>query len=316
MTESVMFPRFIAPFPSLADGARQWRERLRRIEDLGFDEAAISEHYSQGWAMEPLAALAFAAAETSRLRLLTLVLNNDVRNPAVLAKAIATVDVLSEGRVTLGIGAGWLPADYEALGLPFDRPGTRLDRLAEGVTVIRSFFAGGSVDERGKFYKISGLEAIPATIQQSGPPILIGAGGPRMLDLAGGLADIVGVHVTMGANGFDENAAREMSGSAIRAKIDRVRASAAGAGRPVPAIQFTPVVVVIDGIRSTAVRPRFTDYFEENATEFEDSPAVLIGSANTIAESITRWTDELGITLWHLGHNVESVASIVAAARR
>ncbi|TAM69479.1 MAG: LLM class flavin-dependent oxidoreductase [Microbacteriaceae bacterium] len=309
-------PRFIAPMPGLQRETGAWRDRLARIEDLGFDEVAISEHYSRGWAMEPLTALAFAAALTTRLRLLTLVLNNDIRHPAVLAKAMATVDVLSEGRVTLGIGAGWLPADYDALGIPFESPGTRLARLEEGIGVIRAFFAGGTVQARGKHYQVTGLEALPGTVQYPNLPILVGAGGPRMLSLAGRVADIAGIHVTLGPHGFDERAARELSAASIRAKIRRVREAADAEHRPPPAFEFTPVVVIVDGDRSTAVRPGFTDYIESRPAEFADSPAVLAGTAGEVAESIHRWTEELGIELWHLGADIELAGRVVAAARR
>lgn len=302
--------------PTIRDGAAAWRDRLKRIEDLGFDEVAISEHYSGGWAMEPLTALAFAAASTSRLRFLTLVLNNDIRHPAITAKAIATVDVLSGGRVSLGIGAGWLPEDYSALGLPFDPVGTRISRLEEAIKIIRAFFGGTTVDAAGTFYRVTDLEALPATVQKPGPPILIGAGGPRMLDLAGRTADIVGVHVTMKPEGFSEQAAQEMSAPAIAAKVQRVRTAAQGEGRPQPVLEFTPVVVVVDGHRSTAMRPGFTDYIELHPEEFADSPAVLVGTAEQIADSVKRWSSELGIGLWHLGADIEASGRVITAANR
>lgn len=309
-------PKFIAPMPGLAQGAIAWRESLRRIEDMGFDEVAISEHYSRGWAMEPLTALAFAAASSKRLRFLTLVLNNDLRHPAILAKAIATADVLSEGRVTLGIGAGWLPDDYGALGIRFDSPGIRLARLEESIGIVRAFFAGGTVSAHGDFYDVDELEALPSPSQVGGPPILVGAGGPRMLDLAGRTADIVGIHVTLGPDGFDERAALEMSATSIRSKIQRVLAAANAAGRPVPAFEFTPVIVVIDGDRSTSDRPGFSDYIESHPAEFAGSPAVLVGTSSQVAEAILRWTDELGIELWHLGANAAAVGRVIAEVHR
>lgn len=309
-------PRFIAPMPSIRAGAGAWRKELRRIEDLGFDEVAVSEHYSQGWAMEPLTALAFAAASVPRLRFLTLVLNNDLRHPAILAKAIATADVLSDGRVTLGIGAGWLPADYTALGIPFDPAGTRIARLEEGIRVIRAFFAGGETKFNGTFYETNELESLPGTVQQPGPPILVGAGGPRMLDLAGRMADIVGIHVAMSPNGFDLRAAREMSATAIESKIARVRESARAAARSAPTFEFTPIVVIIDAKRSTSVRPGFSDYIESHPAEFAESPAVLVGTARQVADSVKRWSEELGIEFWHLGPDIEAVARVVSAANR
>lgn len=314
MTAPAGRPRFIAPMPGIRDGAGAWRDALRRIEDLGFDEVAVSEHYTQGWAMEPLTALAFAAAVTSRLRFLTLVLNNDLRHPALVAKAFATADVLSEGRVTLGIGAGWMPADYRALGVPFEPAGTRVGRLEEALGVVAAFLAGGVVDAAGVFYRVEALEALPPVVQRPRPPILVGAGGPRMLDLAGRVADVVGLHVTLGPAGFDERAAREMSRASIETKIARVRAAAQSVGRQAPTFQLTPVLVVVDGHRSTAARPGFTDYVESHAAEFADSPAVLVGSAPEVADAVERWREELGIELWHLGADVTAAGRVVAAA--
>jgi len=243
------------------------------------------------------------------------VLNNDIRHPAVVAKALATADVLSEGRVTLGIGAGWLPADYAALGVPFDPAGTRIRRLEEGIGIIRSYFAGGRVDAHGRFYDVDGLEALPPTVQDPHPPLLVGGGGPRMLDLAGRHSDIAGIHVRMGPRGFDENAAHELSASSIRAKIARVIAAAEAAGRPAPVFQFAPVVVVIDGRRSTPVRTGFTDYIESHPEEFAESPAVLTGTTRQVADSVQRWTDELGIELWHLGADVEAAGGVMRELR-
>jgi probable F420-dependent oxidoreductase len=297
--------------PSLSAGAAAWRDELARIEALGFDEVAISEHYTDGWAMEPVSALAFAAATTSRLRFLTLVLNNDLHHPAMLAKAFATLDVLSEGRVSLGIGAGWLPDDYRALGLEFDPPGKRIARLEEGIAVIREFFGTDHVSFEGTYYRSTGLEAIPTPVQETGPPILVGAGGPRMLELAGRLADIVGVHVTMGPQGFGPDAARELSHRALADKIHLIRRAAVSAGRRPPILQFTPVVVVIDGVRSTKVRRGFSDYVEARPDEFKDTPAVLVGSAAEVARSVDRWTKTLGITLWHLGSDTVRVAKVI-----
>ena len=309
-------PRFVAPMPGIRDGASQWRRRLRRIEDLGFDEVAISEHYSHGWAMEPLSALAFAAASTSTVRFLTLVLNNDMRHPAVLAKAVATIDVLSEGRVTLGIGAGWLREDYVALGMDFAPPSARIARLDDAIALVRAFFAGGTVDHHGPFYSAQGLEALPSPVQEPAPPILVGAGGPRMLELAGRCADIVSIHVALGPGGFDERAARELSFAEIRRKVRAVGAAARAVGRPAPALELTPAVVIVDGDLSTAPRPGFTDYVADHLDEFADSPAVLVGTAAAVAESVERWNAELGIGLWHLGADVDAAARVVAASHR
>ena len=206
--------RFLAPMPRLGSDAGKWAADLRRIEDLGFHSVVVSEHYSHGWAMDALTAMNFALASTTRLRAMPLVLNNDLHHPAVLAKAIATADVLSAGRVAVGIGAGWLEDDYKALGANYDAAPVRIGRLQEALQIITAFFAGVPVTFDGYHYKLDGLEALPRPVQTPRPPILVGGGGAKMLALAGRYADIVGVHLKLGRGGFDEGAAEGCPGRA------------------------------------------------------------------------------------------------------
>ena len=308
-------PGFIAPAPHLRAGGDEWCEEIRRIESRGFDVLAVSEHYTEGWALEPLAAVAFAAASTSRMWVAPLVLNNDLRHPAILAKAVCTADVLSGGRIMVGLGAGWLGADYEALGVPFDPAGVRLSRLEESLHILREFFAGPTVSFDGNHYSLRGLEALPVPVRKTGPPILVGAGGPRILRLAGRHADIVGIHVTHTERGFDERAAREMSLPQIKKKIDIVTTAAAEAGRPRPVVQLSPVVVAVNGKASTGHRPVFTDYILSHPEEFAESPAVLLGSPSYVAARIQQWSAELGVGLWHLGRDLDGVSEVIAASQ-
>ena len=146
MTATATF-RFLAPMPRLGDDPRtgnnaaRWAAELRHVEDLGFHAVAVSEHYSRGWTMDALTAMNFALASTTRLRAIPLVLNNDLHHPAILAKAIATADVLSGGRTAVGIGAGWLVDDYKALGANYDIASIRIDRLTEALQIITMFFS-------------------------------------------------------------------------------------------------------------------------------------------------------------------------------
>src|SRR5277367_3643665 len=132
--------RFIAPMPPL-DSPATWRDKLRRIEDLGFSTVAVSDHLTGGWQMEPVVALTAAAEATSSLRLLTLVLCNEFQHPVVLHKSMAMLDVLSTGRVEIGLGAGWLHEDFTRTGVHLDSAGTRIDRLEESLRVLKLLFA-------------------------------------------------------------------------------------------------------------------------------------------------------------------------------
>jgi probable F420-dependent oxidoreductase len=302
--------RFIAPMPRLAS-QRRWTAALRRIEGLGFHTVAISEHYSRGWAMDALTAMTLAVAHTSRLHAMPLVLMNDLHHPAVLAKSIATADALSGGRVGLGLGAGWLEDDYRTLGVRYDSPSVRIGRLDEALQVIGTFFEGRDVTFHGDHYQISDFEAQPRPVQKPRPPILVGGGGPKILDLAGRRADIVGLHPRLGPGGFTADAAAGLARASIDKKIGLIAGAAAQAGRPVPDIQFTCYDVNIDGKQLTPVRPAFSNYIAEHDTEFADSPISLRGSVATCVDDLRRWRDELGISYWHLGPDVQAVAPIV-----
>jgi probable F420-dependent oxidoreductase len=317
MTAAAPF-RFIAPMPRLVsdpqagNDATRWVAELRRIENLGFHAVAVSEHYSSGWAMDALTAMNFALARTTRLRAIPLVLNNDLHHPAILAKAIATADVLSGGRAAVGIGAGWLVDDYKALGANYDHALIRIDRLAEALQIITAFFTGLPVTFGGRYYRLDGFEALPRSAQDPRPPVLVGGGGPRMLALAGSLADIAGVHARLGRGGFDAGAAKGLSRASIDKKISLVAAAASEAGRPVPAIQFTCYDVNIAGVQATPIRPSFSDFIDAHPASFADSPTSLRGEIGKCVDDLQRWRDELGISYWNLGGNMEAIAPIVA----
>jgi len=169
----------------------EWQELARKAEDLGFSTLLLPDHF--GRQMSPLPALQAAAQATQQLRVGTIVLDNDFRHPAMLAKDIATMDVLTDGRVELGIGAGWMEADYRWSGLPFDRPGVRVDRLEEAVQIVKGLFGEGPVTFEGQYYRVHELEGYPKPVQQPRPPILIAGSRKRMLSLAAKHADIVGI---------------------------------------------------------------------------------------------------------------------------
>jgi probable F420-dependent oxidoreductase len=304
--------RFLAPMPRLGTGAARWAAELRRIEDLGFHAVAVSEHYSGGWAMDALTAMNFALASTTRLRAMPLVLNNDLHHPGILAKAIATADVLSGGRAAVGIGAGWLADDYRALGTDYDAAPVRIDRLTEALQIITMFFTGRPVTFVGRHYRLDALEALPDPVQEPRPPILVGGGGLRMLSLAGSLADIAGVHARLGPGGFDAEAAEGLSRASIDKKISLVAAAAAEAGRPMPALQFTCYDVNIAGVQVTPVRLSFSDFIQTHPASFADSPTSLRGEIGKCVEDLQRWRDELGISYWNLGGRVDVIAPIVA----
>jgi probable F420-dependent oxidoreductase len=168
-----------------------WQDFARQAEDLGFSTLLLPDHFTPHLA--PLPALMSAAAVTSTLRFGTNVLDNDFRNPAVLAKEVATVDLLTDGRFELGIGAGWSPSDYEQSGIPFDPGPVRFERLKEAVHIIRASFGPEPVTFAGSHYRVKNLNVLPKPVQQPHPPLLIGASRRQMLRWAAQEADIIGL---------------------------------------------------------------------------------------------------------------------------
>src|SRR5258708_7112010 len=167
-----------------------------------------------------------AADATTTLRVGSLVFDNDYRHPIVLAKEAATLDLLSDGRLDFGLGAGWLSSDYEQTGIPLDPPGLRIERMAEALQIIKSFFSGSSVSFTGKHYKVDGVEAAPLPVQKPHPPIVLGGGGRRMLHLAGREADIVSVNFNLSEGRINRRLVRTGMADATDEKVAWIREAA------------------------------------------------------------------------------------------
>ncbi len=182
-----------------APSREEWVARARRAEELGYSTFLVPDHFVND--ISPFPALAIAAEATSTLRVGTYVCDNDFRHPALLAKDAATLDLLSGGRLELGIGAGWHGGDYEQTGIPFDPPGVRVSRMEEAVKIVKALFGDEPVTFEGKYYKITGLNGLPKPVQRPHPTIFIAGGGKRVLSIAAREADIVGIHIKTYADG-------------------------------------------------------------------------------------------------------------------
>lgn len=182
-----------------AGGGSRWREFARRAEAQGYDTLLVTDH--MGRQVAPIPAMMAAADATTTLRVGSFVFSNDYRNPVVLAKEIATIDVISGGRVDIGIGAGWRTSDYREMGIPYDPPAVRVSRLEESVDLLKALFTREVVDHEGTFYKVRGARLLPRPIQRPYPPFMIGGGGPRVMRLAARHADIVSFAPSIDAHG-------------------------------------------------------------------------------------------------------------------
>jgi probable F420-dependent oxidoreductase len=291
-----------------AFGAKEWGEKARRIEALGYSTLYLPDHF--GDQLAPIAGLMAAAAATTTLRVGSLVFDNDYRHPVVLAKEAATLDLLSDGRLDFGLGAGWMSSDYEQTGIALDSPGTRIERMAEALEIIKRFFAGGSVSFVGKHYRISGVEASPSPAQKPHPPIILGGGGRRMLSLAAREADIVSVNYKLTEGRINRSLVRTGMAAATDEKLTWIKEAA---GERFPKLELCATVFVAsvtDDRDGTAAA--FATGIGAEPREVLEMPHFLIGTTDQMIEDLQARRDRYGISYVVVPDSaVESLAPVV-----
>jgi probable F420-dependent oxidoreductase len=275
-----------------APSAKAWREKARQVETLGYTTVYLPDHF--GDQLSPIAALMAAADATTTLRVGSLVFDNDYRHPVVLAKEAATLDLLSDGRLDFGLGAGWLASDYEQTGIPLDPPGIRIERMAEALQIIKSFFAGGAVSFAGKHYTVQGVEAAPLPVQKPHPPIVLGGGGKRMLHLAGREADIVNVNFKLSEGRVNRSLVRTGMADATDEKVAWIKE---GAGERFPAIELSVTVFVANVTDDRiSVAEAMAAGLQSEPGEILQTPHFLIGSVEQIIEDLQARRERYGIS--------------------
>jgi probable F420-dependent oxidoreductase len=272
-----------------------WRERVRRYEQLGFSTITITDHVVvPQW--EPLSALAAIAAVTERIGLGTLVLDVALRNPVVTAKAAATVERISGGRLELGLGAGYVRANFAAAGVPFDRGIDRVARLEEALVLMRRLWTEPSTTLHGHYYRVTDSPRVsPEAIR---PRILLGGGGRSMMHLAGRVADTVSMipRQTTGAWSVPESVP-DSTMAAMAEKAAWVRAGAADAGRDPDAIELnTMVATTVVGDDPEAAIAREAAAAGVPVADVSDSTLYLCGRADEVCERLRHWRDVAGIS--------------------
>lgn len=308
MTASAAAPRRAFRFgvqAAATHDAKGWVELARQIEDLGYATLTMPDHFTQQLA--PVPALMAAADATKQLRIGALVLDNDYRHPVVLAKELATIDVLSGGRLEIGLGAGWMASDYEASGIAYDRPGVRIDRFEEGLAVIKGAMADGAFSFAGKHYTVTNYDGEPKPVQRPHPPVLIGGGGRRMLTIAAGEADIVGINATLTAGTVGPEALATMTYQSV---VDRINLLRDVAGDRLAGVELNirTFFVSVTEDRATVI-DNIAAWVNIEPAIVEASPFALIGNVTDITETLLRRREEFGFSYIVVGPGeVESFA--------
>jgi probable F420-dependent oxidoreductase len=288
-----------------------WIALARKAEDLGYATFSIADHVINEYL--PIAALMFAADATRTLRIGSCVFDNNYRHPIVLAKEVAALDVLSGGRFELGLGAGSLQIDYDQSGLPFDRPGVRIQRLAESVTLLKQFFTQDSVTFAGEYYRVTDLAAFPKPAQRPYPPIFIGGGGKKLLTLAAREADIIGVEAQLiSAQGWSDPS--ERTEAALGQKMALLR-EVAGERFDAIELNYGFQAVIVTENRQLAAEQRARERAATGVTpeQILANPYLLIGTVEQIVETLQRRREEFGVSyLQVFFQDVDAFAPVVA----
>lgn len=293
-------------------------------EQHGFSSIALNDHFNS--TVAPLLGLQAMAAVTSHIRIATAVLNQDLRHPAVLAKELATLDVLSGGRLELGLGAGWVRADYDQSGIPFDSAVERIDRLEENIDILQGLFSAGQCNFTGRHYSVTGLDGTPKPAQSGGPPIMIGGGGRKILSMAARRADIVQVlGASFGTRGAVVDDLSSFRAEAFEQRLEWIAAAAGDRFSQIELSLMLVFVAITDDAEKTA--KGFLDFLTSTVSRYGgevgdvdvklnallDSPVLAIGTLDEVCKKVTRLRDELGFSYFVMpyGSVPQSFAPIV-----
>jgi len=283
----------------------------RHVEALGYHTLVMPDHFGARFALAP--ALVLAAEATSRLRVGSLVYDNDFRHPALLAQEVASIDLLTDGRFEFGLGAGWLKSEYDAAGIPFDGGGTRVERMAEALDVVKGLFTATPLTYEGRYYRLTGLTGSAKPRQQPHPPILIGGGGRRLLTLAANEADIISIMPRSKRDGSgleDADAGPE----AFTRKVAWIREAAGDRFATIELNTLVQTVVITDHPRAAA-EPLAKEYEMDPEQVFE-TPLVLIGSVDQIAQTLEQRRERFGLSyITVFEKDLENLAKVIGRSR-
>jgi len=293
------------PFPGMS-----WADSAREVEAMGYSTLFVPDHFHQGWG--PIAGMATTAAATTSLIVAPLVLACDFRHPAVLARELASIDVLSGGRLEIGLGAGYNELDYSRSGIPMDSPGIRVDRLMEHTRVLQQLFADGTTNFVGNHYRITELDGTPKPVTPGGPPIIIAGGGARLLRFAAQHADIIGINPS--TKGKGRPTAQDALPERIDEKVALVRAEA---GERFDTLELNAWLSVAEISEDTSTTvDALTGRFGAARDDVLASPIVLVGSASEVVERLLQRRERWGYSYIVVqGSAARAFAPVVASLR-
>lgn len=292
-----------------ASSATAWADLARKAEGLGFSTLFLPDHF--GDQLAPVPAMMAAASATTDLRVGALVLDNDYKHPVVMAKELATIDVLSGGRLEWGLGAGWMTTDYEQSGIPHDPARVRVDRFEEAITVYKGLFGDGACTFAGEHYRIAALDGHPKPLQRPHPPLLIGAGGRRMIRIAAREADIVGINPNLAAGAIGPEVAADATAEATDRKLAWLRADAGDRFDDLELNTLLFSVIVTDDAMASA--EMLAPLFGLTPAEVLDVPHAVIGSIDEICERFEARRERWGFSYVVVQADaMEALAPVVA----
>jgi len=296
-----MLPFRFAVHTALAPTMADWRERARAAEGLGYSALYVTDHFDAQFG--PLVALVVAAEATG-----TLVLNNDLRNPVVLAKEIASLGLVAEGRIEVGLGAGWLRTDYEETGIGYDAAGVRVHRLAESLTIMRSLWNEGETTFEGTHYTVLGARCDPRP--ETPPRLIVGGGGKRVLTVAAQQADIVGVNTSLASGEKGGDMASQASFDHYDRCLEWVRQAA---GDRFSSLELQIVAFAVNVVGSRRAAARTASMLGFPGEEALDLPVVLLGTEDELCERLAERRERWGFSNVVVpGEAMEAFAPVVA----
>ena len=288
----------------------EWVSLAQRAEANGYDVLTMPDHFTEQLA--PIPALMTVAEATTTMRIGALVWDNDYKHPVVLAKELATMDLLSEGRLEVGMGAGWMVTDYEQSGIPYDSPKVRIDRFIEGMAILKGAMSEGTFSYSGTHYNITDYNGLPKPVQRPLPPFLIGGGGKRVLSYAAREADIIGINGTMTAGVVGPDAISTMTAEAVDEKVAIVHAAA---GDRMSQIEMNVRAFMVNVTNDRlAVTESFSSMLGVPRSFMEESPFALVGTTDQMIDDLLARRERWGFSYIIVGgEDVESFAPVVAA---